>query len=169
MKWVKDWSPTLIEDLDRLVALEKLRGAVSRSWHWGDGDRIDRWIIKDLLKLRCVTTGQIANLCGISRTFVYLMQQEYGLPESLAPRGLLDSYGLDLMFITVQQLHRGLDPSDDLLAMLPYCGDIAIVSYLTGVPKSVINRYRLRKEEFDGSDHRQRMAYVANVHDSARS
>jgi hypothetical protein len=61
------------------------------------------------------------------------------------------------MYLLVQQLTLGRTPVEFLLEALPYCGDASIVSFLTGVPKSTIYRYRQKREIQNGIDYRKRI------------
>lgn len=169
-RWTKNWNPEVHPGLNRVVMFEQFRTAIDQAWAWGKGQPIQMSVVFSLVKQNVLTSGQIGTLLGISRAYVYMLAKQWrdfkGMPY--APRGLLEDYGIDLMFLLVKQLQLGYPPSEDLLAHLPFCGDIAIVSYLTGVPKSVINRYRVTKEEQDGADHRQRVADAARVHERAQ-
>jgi hypothetical protein len=160
-KWTVNWTPRMPDQTERLVFLEEVRAAVEQSHSWGGGVPVEISVVLKLLRSRILTPGQIGNLLSITRAYVYKIKRTFNIPDGCAPRGLIDTYGLDLMYLTVQQLQLGRTPNEVLLEHLPFCGDISIVSYLTGVPKSVINRYRKEKEDTDGIEHRQRMANAA--------
>ena len=154
--WFSTWDPMLSNGIGRLEFLMVLRAAVviarSRTTR-----RIDHSSINVVIDKGVLNAGQIGNLLNVTPQQVRNIGRDRGI-KSAAPRGLFDAYDLDLLFLTVQRLSLHEPPMEWMLESLPYAGDPAIVSYLTGVPMHVINKYRKLKEAADATDHSERVA-----------
>lgn len=98
-----------------------------------DGGEPRRLLLK-LTDHRVLTVGQLAAIVGQTRQNLYVKFLRMGieLPDAeRSVRGNIDPRGLETMLLVTKDLIRGVQPSEDLLDHLPYCGPPAIIKHLT--------------------------------------
>lgn len=165
--WTDNWKSTLEPGIGRLEFLMELRAAVqiaaTNATHRVDRPSLDRLLAREILN-----SGQLGALLNISPQQVRNIGRERGGLKSRAPKGVIDAYGLDWLYLIVQKLASGSSVQpwqyDGLLA----CGDISIVSYLSGIPQHVIVRHRKTQENFDAAQYRQRVADDQGIYPRTR-